>query len=61
MIEESKSKLLVNKAALQNAIEELPYYIELMAFTAKTSKIKYEAYIKEGFTPEQALFLCKDK
>lgn len=61
MIEENKAKQLASKAALQNAIEELPYYIELMTFFAKQTKIKYDALIKEGFTSEQALFLCKDK
>lgn len=61
MIEENKAKYLTNMAMIKNAIDELPFYIKSMAFATKTAKIRYDAYIDEGFTPEQALFLCKDK
>lgn len=52
---------MANMEMLKNAIDELPFYIELMTLTARQYKIKYGAFLKEGFTPEQALFLCKDK
>ena len=61
MIEENKARLLANRSLLQNVIDELPYYIETMKFQTKTAKIKFDAFIKECFTPEQSLFLCKDK
>lgn len=61
MIEENKAKQLTSIAMIQNAIDELPQYILTCAYIAKITKIKYDALTKEGFTPEQALFLCKDK
>ncbi len=60
MIEENKAKQMANKALIQNAMEELPQFIFNCAYLAKVTKIRYDAYIAEGFEPEQALFLCKD-
>jgi hypothetical protein len=61
MIEENKANRLAHKALIQNALDDIPNLILTMSFLAKSAKIKYDAYISEGFTPEQALFLCKDK
>lgn len=48
------------KAQLQKAIRELPAYTENMTLLAKMVKVGYDALLKEGFTEEQALFLCKE-
>jgi len=37
----------------------MPDQIKMYATVAKLTKIKYDAMIKEGFTPTQALELCK--
>jgi len=60
MIEENKAKQMTNEAILKNIIDDFPHYINLMAYAAKASKVRYDAYITEGFTPEQAIYLCKD-
>ena len=38
--------------------KEWPGQIQLAAIQAKMHRISYDAHIKEGFTPEQALVLC---
>ena len=38
----------------------MPETIEHLVLMAKLSKIKYDALIEEGFTPEQALELSKN-
>lgn len=48
---------------LKNALEimnmELPLYIEIMELQAKMRKHNYTIHMKEGFTAEQSLELCK--
>ena len=39
--------------------ETLPYQIEIQKLLAKLQRAKFLALIKEKFTIEQALFLCK--
>lgn len=34
-------------------------HCEYVSLNAKIQKSKYDSLIKEGFTPEQALVLCK--
>lgn len=50
--DELKGALEVLKRGMSDQIEG----INLMA---KLRKAKYDAHIKEGFTPEQALEICK--
>lgn len=47
-------------AAFEEAKRDLPKYMERALFIAETRKISYDAHIEQGFTPEQALYLCKD-
>lgn len=50
------------RTQLRNAVkqlrETLADQIEFHKMIAKITKIRYDAYINEGFNPEQALFLC---
>jgi len=48
------------EAQLEQAYREVPQYIKTTKFVAKMCRIRYNAYLKEGFTAEQALFLCKE-
>lgn len=43
----------------QEAIDALENLVKHSAAIAHTKKAFYDAYIAEGFTPEQALELCK--
>jgi len=61
MIEENKANRLAHQALIQNLRDDLQNFTLSMEYIAKTMRIKYDAFIKEGFTPEQDLFLCKDK
>jgi hypothetical protein len=44
---------------IQESKERLQYFEELCIAVAKENKIKYDAHISAGFTPEQSLYLCK--
>lgn len=44
---------------IKQAIEDMPLQIELAQVQAKLTRVKYDALVKEGFTQEQALLLCK--
>ena len=46
-------------AAFEKLKRELPVIVENMVVVAKLKKAAYDAYIEYGFTPEQALELCK--
>ena len=49
---------------LKNAIRTLrgnmPEFIEHAQLVAQIQRAKFLALLKEGFTPEQALLLCRD-
>jgi poly-D-alanine transfer protein DltD len=50
-----------SRKACEDITAELasPYFTELQLLLAKFTKARYTAFVREGFTPEQALFLCK--
>lgn len=52
-----KDDITVNAGAALRA--SLLLFKENAALLAEYRKIDYDAYIKQGFTPEQALELCK--
>ena len=58
-----KSINLGDKDKMRAAVEEmkrsLPTWIEHAELTAKIRRASYEAHIAQGFTPEQALELCR--
>jgi len=39
--------------------ENLPALEDMHRLTSHLMRIRYDALLSEGFTPEQALFLCK--
>ncbi|MGJ8685837.1 MAG: hypothetical protein ACSHWQ_00050 [Spongiibacteraceae bacterium] len=41
--------------------DKMPSYLEFVELDAKIRRAKYKALIAEGFTPDQALELTKDK
>ena len=45
-------------AALEAVKRELPQFLEMTGLIAQIRKGAYDAYIKQGFTEEQALELC---
>lgn len=47
------------RAALEQMKRSLPVYKEHAGILAKIRKASYDAHIAEGFTPAQALELCK--
>lgn len=47
------------KIALLNMKEAMPLHIEAVNLDAKLKREKYLAFIREGFTEEQALQLVK--
>lgn len=47
------------KQSLNDLKETFDVLIEYNQISAKIIKSKYDAFINEGFTPDQALVLCK--
>ena len=47
------------KNGIKQIKESMPYTIEMQQLLAKIAKTRYDALIKEGFPPDQALFLVK--
>ena len=45
--------------AIERARAESVYTEEVAAVIAEHRMVHYKAYLKEGFTPEQAIELCK--
>lgn len=52
-----------SKQLLKNTLKEfranLPQYIEFQILNAQVKKAQFDALIQEGFSEQQALFLCK--
>ena len=48
------------KDALTTMRKTMALQLEFQKIQAKILRSKYEAYVAEGFTKDQALFLCKD-
>lgn len=44
---------------MQEFLDNWPLHKAQMAFVAKTRKATYDALVAEGFSPEQAIELCK--
>lgn len=53
---ESKEKN-ASVAAFEEFKRNIELYVEMAEATARIKKAQYDAYIKEGFTPEQAMTL----
>ena len=47
------------KAAFEKLVRDMPVTIKHIALMAQLRKAAYDACLKEGFTPEQALELSK--
>jgi len=45
-------------AICDQVAKEWPAQMQLAAIQAKMHRVSYDAHIKEGFTPAQALVLC---
>ena len=56
---EASENLKKMKQEVRNLNEMLEDIIEYNNSLAKIIRAKYDAFIKEGFAPEQALILCK--
>ena len=61
MIDDDKrDKQRVSLAQMVRQIrDEMPLQIELAHVQASLVKARYDAFVRVGFTPGQALFLCK--
>ena len=49
------------KADLERLKRHLDVVIEYSVLTAKITRASYNALIKEGFSEQEALYLCKSK
>lgn len=45
--------------ALKQLRDDMPLLLEHIALQAQMTKAKFDQLVKNGFTPEQALILCK--
>lgn len=45
--------------ALRSIVEDWAAELQWIEIQARTARAKYLALTKEGFTPQEALFLCK--
>ena len=56
---EIKGKPDEMRAAVESFKRNLPSYVEMAAVMAEIRRAHYDAYVKQGFTENQALELCK--
>ncbi len=47
------------KASIEYLTRNMDDMVELMRLDATMKRIKYDSFIAEGFTPEEALLLCR--
>lgn len=60
MTDDKRDKERVSIAqTIRQLKEEMVMRIELEQTLAKLTKAKFDALVREGFTPEQAIQLCK--
>lgn len=55
-----KANEAVLNEGIQKMIDVLPSYMAIQAVLAKQTKIRYDSFLAEGFTEQQALILCKE-
>ena len=48
------------RESIESLKDMIPYMKEHYILMAELTRVRYEALLKEGFTPEQALELSKD-
>jgi len=58
MTDQDKSRVALAQAVLELR-NNIAAHIELSQLQARITRAKYDALIKEGFTEQQALLLCK--
>lgn len=59
---DTNEKMLIELAqGVKNMRERLPALLEFHQLNARLMRAKYLAFIKEGFTDAQALYLCQQK
>jgi len=47
--------------AFEQVLQEIPVIIKMIPIQANAMKVKYDALVAEGFTPEQALEIVKTR
>jgi hypothetical protein len=52
------SKFSELHAAVANIRKDIGAMIEMQTYIAQMRRASFDAHIKEGFTPEQAIILC---
>lgn len=58
---ETKNKIVALPEDMKKALESLPALAAHFVMQAKIEKLKFDAYLDQGFSPEQALFLIVHK
>lgn len=53
------SPLGLLRKGVEDLRKALPYQVELQEMLASVTKAKFDSLIQEGFSEQQALFLCK--
>lgn len=64
MVKKAELVKFKNRSKTQALIEEakrnMPIWVQQASLLAEMRMINYKAHIEQGFTKEQALFLCKE-
>ncbi len=61
MTDTNEKDLLQLAQGVKAMRERLPALLEFHQLNARLMRAKYQAFVKEGFTQEQALYLCQQK